>query len=609
MKRRILFLLSIFVLTMLVFVGAKIVFMLCNLDGQVFGVHDVLSVFAYGKSLDLSTALYVLAIPLLATMASVWVKVPRWILKAYFATIAIAMALAFVADTSLYEFWHFKLDASCLQYLATPTEAMASVTTGYLIVRVLLIVVVAGLIFGVYYWVETTILAPSHPRTPVSAKYRFAESLFYLLCMPLMIIGIRGGLGESTTNIGQVYFSENQFLNHSAVNPVFSFLSSIGKSGDYIVSYDYFPEEECRELTEGLFSTESVDTDSLLTTSRPNIVLIIMESCGSQFTQTGGHPEIMPQLNRLAEESIDFTECYANSWRTDKGVVSILSGYPAFPVTSVMKIPEKSRKLPSIASSLKKEGYRTSFFYGGDINFTNMRSYVMGTGYEQLKWKTDYPREDQHSAQWGVRDDLMFHSLLDDIRMEEDSPWMKTILTLSSHEPWDVPTEVMDDKVYNAFNYLDQCIGMFIDWLKERPEWDNLLVIILPDHGYRYKGIDETTRLYNHIPMLWTGGAIRRPRKIEAVCNQTDLAATLLGQMGIDHSGFTFSRDVTSSNYQKPFAYHTFNNGVTIIDSLGFMAYDLDAEKVIASEGEDAEGRLQRARALLQLTSSDLIGK
>lgn len=605
MKKRILFLLAVLILTMMFFIVAKIVFMLCNYSSQSFTVSDLFQVIDHGLSLDFSTSLYVLALPLLLTIVSLWLPLPRWLFKTYFALIAVAMSLAFVADTSLYAFWHFKLDASCLQYLETPTEAMASVTTGYLTVRFLIFVVVAVMISGAYFYTEKTL----RPSGKVSLASSLKETVLYLLLIPFVIIGIRGGLGESTTNIGQVYFSQNQFLNHAAVNPVFSFLASMDKSGDYIQSYDFFSEEELQKLTAGLFDTKSEEPDTLLNTTRPNIVFIVMESCGGQFTSIGGHLEITPRLNQLADEGVFFSECYANSWRTDKGLVSILSGYPAFPIASVMKIPEKSRKLPSIAGSLSAEGYATSFLYGGDINFTNMRSYVMGTGYGQLKWKTDYSQEEQRSAQWGVRDDLMFGSLLDEIKNEKSERWMKTLLTLSSHEPWDVPTKELDDEVYNAFNYLDRCVGIFIDSLRQMPVWKNLLVVILPDHGYRYKGIDETTRLYNHIPLIWTGGAIKEPRHITSVCNQSDLAATLLGQMGMDHSTFTFSRDVVSRNYQRPFAYHTYNNGMTVFDSTAFVAYDLDAEKVIASEGGHTDSLLQLSRALLQQTAQDLIAK
>ena len=618
-------LLRFYLLTVMLFMAAKVVFMVVCHEGQApFTAADVWQVLRHGLSLDLSTALYLLIVPFLLTAASVWVRVPRWIFSVYYAVVAVALALAFVADTSLYPFWQFKLDASCLQYLSNPTEAMASVSTGYLLVRLVVIVVAAVVFFwlfrfaGIPAFRDSGIPRLRHSGIPVfrdsvvpgSLKRRLAATLFFLLCIPFIVIGIRGGLSESTTNIGQVYFSQNQFLNHSAVNPVFSFLSSISKSGDYIVSYDYFDDDELARLTDGLFDTQSVDPDTLLTTPRPNILIILMESCGGQFTELGGHPEITPRLNRLCHEGVYFTECYANSWRTDRGVISTLSGYPSFPMVSVMKIPEKSRKLPSIAASLKAEGYTTAFYHGGDINFTNMRSYVVGSGYEQLRWKADYPREQQSSAQWGVRDDLMFSSLLSDIEHETSARWMKTLLTLSSHEPWDVPDVVLDDKVYNAFHYLDHCLGTFIDSLRLTPQWQNLLVVILPDHGVRYRDINETTRLYNHIPMIWLGGAVKSARRVELVCNQSDLPATLLGQMGLPHDDFTFSRDVVSRNYCRPMAYHTFVNGMTLIDSVSFMAYDLDANSYVAYEGiTPKDSLLERSKALLQLTSHDLINK
>jgi phosphoglycerol transferase MdoB-like AlkP superfamily enzyme len=410
---------------------------------------------------------------------------------------------------------------------------------------------------------------------------------------------------------------------------VFSFLSSLGKSGSYIVAYDFMSDDECHRLTDGFFPTTSQSSAlkpqisnlksqtsnlkpqiSLLSSSRPNIIIVLMEGCGGQFTEIGGHSDITPRLNQLAREGVYFTNCYANSWRTDKGAVSVLSGYPAFPVTSVMKVPEKSRKLPSIAGKLMAEGYRCSFVYGGDINFTNMRSYVMSSGYSHLRWKADYSRDEQQTSQWGVRDDIVLQSVSADVKAEPaDGHWMKTVLTLSSHEPWDVPTQRLSDPVYNAFNYLDECVGDFVDHLRQTPQWDNLLVIILPDHGCRYRGIDEQTLLYNHIPMIWVGGAVKEPCRVEQLCNQSDLAAILFGQMQLPHDEFTFSRDILSNSYQHPFAFHTWTGGMTMIDSTGFVAWDLDAQTFVAKETPHPDHLLRQGQAVLQLTSKDLVNR
>ena len=155
----------------------------------------------------------------------------------------------------------------------------------------------------------------------------------------------------------------------------------------------------------------------------------------------------------------------------------------------------------------------------------------------------------------------------------------------------------------NAFNYLDQCIGDFVDKLKVTPQWDNLLIVLLPDHGIKYNQIDETEQIRNHIPLVWIGGAVKAPRTIMQVCNQSDLPATLLGQMGISHEAFTFSRDVMSANYQRPFAMHCYNNGFSVVDSTSFTVFDLTSEKTIA--GSNAKS-VALGKAILQTTSEDL---
>jgi phosphoglycerol transferase MdoB-like AlkP superfamily enzyme len=263
---------------------------------------------------------------------------------------------------------------------------------------------------------------------------------------------------------------------------------------------------------------------------------------------------------------------------------------------------KRAVELPSIAKSLQQQGYATSYLYGGDINFTNMKSYLIATGWEKLHWKADYTMEEQNSAKWGVRDDITFQTLYNQI-MEADKPFLMGYSTLSSHEPWDVPTHELADEKMNAFNYLDQCIGDFVDKLKVTPQWDNLLIVLLPDHGIKYNQIDETEQIRNHIPLVWIGGAVKAPRTITQVCNQSDLPATLLGQMGISHEAFTFSRDVLSANYQKPFAMHCYNNGFSIVDSTSFTVFDLTSEKTIA--GSDAKA-VALGKAILQTTSKDL---
>ena len=611
MKQRVWYLLKTYLLTMAVFVLAKVIFMACYHTSVSLSLSDVAQVLWHGLSLDLSTALYFIIIPLLLTITSVWWHVRGIVFHAYYLLISVAFSLAFVADTSLYAFWHFKLDASCLDYLSTPTEAMASVTTGYLVVRLVLTILTAALLFFAYKRLcGTPATRTIHAGHEDHARRRWGrcslETLLYLLSIPLIIIGIRGGLGESTTNIGQVYYSQNQFLNHSAVNPVFSFLSSFEKTASYIPEYTFMDETERAAEMKGLYNTKSEHPDTLLHSKRPNVVVILLESCGGIFTEDiGGRKDIMPELNKLVHEGVYFANFYANSYRTDRGTLCTWSGYPSFPRSSLMKMPAKTRYLPGIAKTLREAGYHTSYLYGGDINFTNMRSYLVTTGFEKLLWQKNFTIQEQQSANWGVRDDITFNKLYDMITHEEP-PFLIGFSTLSSHEPWDVPTHRLEDEILNAFNYLDECIGDFISKLKKTRQWDNLLIVLLPDHGFSYLGVDENHEMHDHVPMLWLGGAVKEPRRLEQFCNQTDLPATLLGQMALPHDDFLFSRDVVGSNYTHPFAVHTFNNGITMKDSTGFAVYDLNANEIVVDNSTDSHKLIRRGMAILQTAAKHM---
>ena len=242
---------------------------------------------------------------------------------------------------------------------------------------------------------------------------------------------------------------------------------------------------------------------------------------------------------------------------------------------------------------------------GGDINFTNMGSYLVGTGWERLISMHDFTKTQQKSANWGVRDDITFDSLYH-IATTTKRPFLLGFSTLSSHVPWDVPIHEMDDEVENAFRYLDNCLGSFIQKLQKTDEWENTLVIMLPDHGHRSAQIGETSPLLSHIPMIWVGGAVRAPKKISTICNQSDLAATLLGQLGLNHEDYIYSRDVLSSTYLYPLAVHNYNNAQSMIDSTGFILYDFDAKRFVVQDSKDGERMLKVSKAILQETTHNL---
>ena len=608
MKRTIGFYLRIAAVTLLFFALWKPVFMLCNgAANRGCTIGDIFSVVAHGFPLDLATTGYILALPLLLLIANIWIRIPflRKIFLVYYIIISSLAGLIFVGDTCLYSFWDFKLDATIFTYLDSLSSVTDSVSTGYLIAGLSAVAVTAAVLF-------LALRAVTPQSFAFAFRNRIAASAAMLLLGGLTFLGIRGGIGRSTANVGMVYYSTDQFLNHSAVNPAFSLVYSMRKAEDFSNSARYFKPEECDKLFAELeYSTQSSGNDTLLTTRRPDVLIIIMEGFGGTFIGSLGAPcNVTPQFDRLTKEGVFFTRCYANSYRTDRGVLCTLSGYPSFPTVSVMKMPAESRNLPSIAASLGREGYATDFLYGGDINFTNMQSYLRSTGYSDVTGDTHFSAKERLTHAWGVTDRIMFDYLFEQLRRrpENSSPWHTAFLTLASHEPWEVPyNRIKGDKKANSMAYVDDCLGTFIDRLKQTPQWHNMLVVVLPDHGIGYPaGLTEASPQRSHIPMLWLGGAVREPRRVDAICNQSDLAATLLGQLGISHEDFRFSRDILSDTYTYPTAFHTFDNGFTFIDSTGVTVMDITGKRVLTDEPVPSARRLQLGKAFLQKCFDDL---
>lgn len=605
MKKRIAYISLYFFTVLLIFILQKPLFMLYN--GSIekgFGFADYMQVMVHGASLDAATAGYLTAFPFLLVLISIWFrKFPlKKILYGYYILAAALISIIFVVDMALYTFWGFKLDASVFLYIDSPKEALASVSVGFILLRVLAILLLIAL--------NSWVLLKITPSVLTATRKRIAGTAGMLLLGGVLFIIIRGGVTESTSNIGQVYFSNEPFLNHSAVNPDFSLLSSMGKSQDFASEFNFFDEEKRAALFDGLYPT--TDGDSIiqvLNTKRPNILIILMEGFGGAFVEPlGGLPDVTPHFNRLSKEGIFFTNCYANSFRTDRGTVCTFSGYLGLPMASVMKIPAKSRTLPAIAEGLSKAGYKTDFLYGGDINFTNMKSYLLSTGYQRLTANTDFSLAEQTSNAWGVNDDITFEYLYNQLRnRKEEGPWHTAFLTLSSHEPFEVPYHRLEDKIPNAFAYTDECLGKFVDRLKQTPAWKDLLVICLPDHGFYYprEGSNAMPRFY-HIPLLWLGGAVKQPMQVDKIMNQTDLAATLLGQLGLEHTAFTFSRNVLGSDYKYPFAFYSFNNGFSFRDSTGVTVFDNNSGSILFDEPEADESRLDKGKAILQTVYDDL---
>ncbi len=599
MKRKLLFPIAVFAATTLLMVLWKPVFLAYYAVEASIG--EWFAVLGHGLLLDLTVAGYVTVLPLLLTWLTLWVRIParagRLLLNGYFVVVSLVASLLFAVDLALYEFWGFRLDSTVLIYLSDPKEAAASIDLWMAVRQTLFFAASAAVKIGLYRRVVRLFDGERLARRAAAIG-----SLAMVLLAGLDFLAVRGGTGPSVANVSKVCFSPTLFLNHAATNPVFSFLSTIGKQERFADQYRFFDEAERAARFEAVRGNrpDSAPAERLLTTDRPNVVVIVLESFGRAVMEAEeeGRP-VMPQLQRLRHEGLFFENFYANSFRTDRGQVSILSGFPAQTRTSLMKLTPKCLELPSIARSLAREGYRTSFVYGGDLNFTNQSSYMYATGWQELFWQKEMSF-DAPVSKWGYDDRTVGDWFAEEVihRSAEGTPFLAGWLTLSSHEPFEVPFEAFDDRMTNAFAFTDDCIGRFIERVRASEAWRDLLVILVPDHGMgNFRRGSYTESEIHRIPMLWLGGAVREPRVVQTYASQIDLAATLLGQLGVPHDDFEYSKDIFDPALPK-FGYYAYNDGFAVVTAEGEATWDAasgrtsyrpadnDGFTVVTAEGE-----------------------
>lgn len=629
MKERIVGLLKTYGLLVALFVLQKPLFMLCYhsiYDETAW--TDWLKVMWHGLPLDLSLAGYLSAVPALLYVISVWTlhKPLRQIWKGYFAVVSILLSVIFIVDLALYGFWGFRLDATPLFYFfSSPKDCLASVSGWFVACGVTGMIVCALALFCLF----NHLLLRQKQFMAMKLPYRRLEaSSILLLLAALLFIPIRGGFTVSTMNTGKVYFSTNQRLNHAATNPAFNLMESLSKQADFTAQYRYMDNDQATRLFQHLLDpqvptarqaspTDSLTTDStthLFNARRPDVMIVILESFSSKLMNTlGGEPNVAINLDSLGQEGILFTNFYANSFRTDRGLVSILSGYPAPPTYSVMKNPRKTQHLPSIAGSLKKAGYATYYYYGGDADFTNMRSYLMSSGFEAIVSDRDFPLS-QRLSKWGVHDHLLFGKLIDDLKKEARQatdtthhvPTYRVIQTSSSHEPFEVPFRRLTNDRLNAFAYTDSCIGDFVRQFRKLPQWENTVMILVPDHlgGYPEQ-INNFEESRYRIPLIMVGGAITHPQRVNTYGSQQDIAATLLAQLGLPHGEFTFSKDLFDP--QAPhFAFFTVPDAFGMATQENCLIFDNQSKTIVLDNGTEKSKNLLPGQAYLQKLYDDL---
>jgi len=508
------------------------------------------------------------------------------------------VAAIIVGDAVMYEFWQFKLGMVVLSYAASPEGATNSVSFAYILTRVVSFLALAS-------WIIVPCILLTPRRLSGGTSERLWLRNISIIWTFLLVSGF------CFMHQGDVYAAKPHPLriaDHAAVNPVYAFVESIRLTKKYASRYDYVSEEDCRSLMEGLYPEPADDIqDTLLVSQRPDILLVFIESFGARFIkELGGLPDVAPGWSRLIPEGIFWENYYSNSFRTDRGTVCAFSGWLSFTDVGLMRMTELHASLPSLARSLAGAGYETGYIYGGAMTNMGKGVYLKNMDFQTLYDETAFPPGMKRGG-WGVPDSIALQKACQIVGGWKAGHHFLVAQTLSSHEPWDVPYHRFEeDKILNSFAYTDYSIACMMDSLKQLPQWDNLLVIMIPDHGFLYK--QSYNQIFFRAPMLWTGGAIRGPRRMDVLMNQSDLPATLLSQMGIRHDEYPWSRNVLSQTYTYPFIYSNWPAGLLFADSTGTSICDIAGDAVLMEEPGDDGLRIRRAKAILQ-SSYDQLGK
>jgi phosphoglycerol transferase MdoB-like AlkP superfamily enzyme len=530
---------------------------------------------------------YISVIPILFYLILLFIpryKFPINIGKYYVLFFVLIFSIITIFNLNLYREWGSKINYRALDLAFNSTkEAVASGSSSPILLSLsILIIFILVAAFLAQKLLDFKIKDHFEPL--------WKKASITITMLALLFLAIRGGWQLSPINQSMAYFSNETVLNHAAVNTEWNLIHDIlsnkyGKDNPY----QYYPREEAQKILNEIYKKPTESSPILLNSERPNVVLIILESYTAELVGIlGGEKGVTPNTDRLASEGILFEDIYASAGRTDKGVLASISAFPAQAIRSVMKQNNKQEKLPGIAQEFEKQSYSTSFYYGGESEFFNMKSYVLSHGYQKLVDQHSFQSKDMNSK-WGAYDDKVFTKLLADMDNSKQ-PFFSTILTLTNHEPFEIPVERkykgenVNDQFRSTMFYTDSCLGAYLNDAKKKSWYKNTLFVIIADHGHRLPNdLTEFEARKYRIPLIFYGDVIKpefKGLKISKTGSQTDLVATLLNQVKIDASRYTWSKDLLNPS-TPGFAFFNWDNGFGFATKEQVISFDNVGKNII----------------------------
>jgi phosphoglycerol transferase MdoB-like AlkP superfamily enzyme len=533
----------------------------------------------------------------------------------YTIVAVLALTLLSAADIGVFQGWGHRIDASVLPYLPHLREVWASAGA-----------VPRGLLLALWLALAAAGVALVRrvlpPRLNALPEVGAAAAVPLALATALLFVPARGGWQLIPVNQSSAYFSPRRFANQAALNPGWNFFDTWRRGLDRRSNpYVAMPADSAARLLAAARprSTRPERDTALLKLERPNLLLIVWESLPARaVAPLGGLGGVTPELAALAQHGLLFRRFYAAGDHTEKGLAALLSGTPSIPNASLLRVPSKATTLPMLSRNLAEAGYHSAFYYGGELAFGGLQSFLREAGIEHTVAKAEFPRS-SWTSKWGAHDEAVASRLLSELD-RFPAPFFATWLTLSSHEPFEVPGPARipgsgtEARFLNSLAYTDHVIGTLLRAAQQQPWWSRTLVVIVADHSKLLPSTDraapyKSAESWYHIPMLWTGGALARTGVSDALGGQTDLAPTLLGRLGLrGGESYRFGRDLFATA-PNPFAFYGFDEGFGLVTERGSFVWDRAARGLTSSNGSVDPADVDLGKAMLQLAYQDYLDR
>ncbi len=510
-------------------------------------------IIVIGAVFDIAVSLYWLIPFVLFSYLS-----PKKILPYIFGLLLFAAITSWVfIGASEFVFWNefsSRFNFIAVDYLIYTKEVLGNITQSYNLTAMLSAIFAVSLVFFILSWKCIKNQFDSiYNKKPLK---RLSNFIMWCGLAALSYLIIPDNLKEFTANNNQAsqlagngQFEFGHAFFHNQID-YHQFYASMDKPFSYL-SFNKTNNSENNAGISHKIITAKNDINKNIN-SKANIVLISVESLSGDFMQAFGNTQnITPNLDKLANQSLFFTNLYATGTRTVRGLEALTLSIPPTPGHSIVKRPH-NENLFSWGKVMQDNGYESIYIYGGYSYFDNMQSFFSGNSYKVLDRTLINNKDIHYENIWGVADEDLFTLSLKelDTRYHANKPFFAHVMTTSNHRPFTYPNGRVDipskTSREGAVKYTDWAIGDFIERAKQKPWFNNTIFVIVADHCASARGKTDLPIDKFHIPLIVYAPAYIKPQKIDYISSQIDIAPTILNLLNINYSSKFFGQDILS---------------------------------------------------------------